>query len=178
MMMSALKAGGMPLLVDHIREADANNPKGYYEFERVKQLPKGDTAWLRSAQGKAVKIISALLEYLPQKYSYKVIFMERDLDEILASQSRMLERNGKAQDHSVSQDEIRQSYQDHLQKISAFLAEGDWFQTLYVSYNNILQQPELAFQEVENFLGRGLDLEKMIRVVDPKLYREKREHQD
>ena len=100
--------------------------------------------------------------------------MERDLDEILASQSRMLERNGKAQDHPVSQDEIRQSYQDHLQKISAFLAEGDWFQTLYVSYNNILQQPELTLQEVSDFLGGGLDLEKMIGVVDPKLYREKR----
>ena len=174
MMMSALQAGGLPLLVDHIRGADANNPKGYYEFERVKKLPKGDTAWLRSAQGKAVKIISALLEFLPQKFEYKVIFMERDLDEILASQSRMLERNGKQEDHPISQAEIRQSYQEHLNKIKNYLAEGDWFQTLYVSYNDILEQPDVSFRKIVDFLDIGLHPEKMVQEVDHNLYREKR----
>ena len=173
MMMSALQAGGMPLLVDHIRGADENNPKGYYEFERVKQLPKGDTVWLRTAQGKAVKIISALLEFLPEKYEYKVIFMERDLDEVLASQTRMLERNGKQQDHPVAKDEIRQSYQEHLEKITDFLTEGNWLHTLYVSYNDILQQPEVEFRKVTDFLGIGLDSGKMAQIVDHHLYREK-----
>ena len=95
MMMSALQAGGMPLVVDEIRQADDNNPKGYYEFERVKKLPKGDTVWLAESPGKAVKIISALLEYLPKEYAYRIIFMERDLGEILASQQRMMVRSGK-----------------------------------------------------------------------------------
>ena len=173
MMMSALEAGGLPLLVDHIRGADANNPKGYYEFERVKKLPKGDDAWLWTAQGKAVKIISALLEFLPPKFEYKVIFMERDLGEILSSQSRMLERNGKQADHPISQAEITQSYQDHLVKIKKFLDEGDWFQPLYVSYNDILQQPDTAFGKIAEFLNIGLDPEKMAQKVDPNLYREK-----
>ena len=173
MMMSALEAGGLPLLVDHIRGADANNPKGYYEFERVKKLPKGDDAWLWTAQGKAVKIISALLEFLPPKFEYKVIFMERDLGEILSSQSRMLERNGKQADHPISQAEITQSYQDHLVKIKKFLDEGDWFQPLYVSYNDILQQPDTAFGKIAEFLNVGLDPEKMAQKVDPNLYREK-----
>jgi hypothetical protein len=173
MMMSALEAGGLPLLVDHIRGADANNPKGYYEFERVKKLPKGDDAWLWTAQGKAVKIISALLEFLPPKFEYKVIFMERDLGEILSSQSRMLERNGKQADHPISQVEITQSYQDHLVKIKQFLDEGDWFQPLYVSYNDILQQPDTAFGKIAEFLNIGLDPEKMAQKVDPNLYREK-----
>jgi hypothetical protein len=173
MMMSALEAGGLPLLLDHIRGADANNPKGYYEFERVKKLPKGDDAWLWTAQGKAVKIISALLEFLPPKFEYKVIFMERDLGEILSSQSRMLERNGKQADHPISQAEITQSYQDHLVKIKKFLDEGDWFQPLYVSYNDILQQPDTAFGKIAEFLNIGLDPEKMAQKVDPNLYREK-----
>ena len=172
-MMSALQAGGMPLLVDHIRTADANNPKGYYEFERVKQLPKGDTAWLRSAQGKAVKIISALLAFLPKKYEYKVIFMERDMDEILASQSRMLERNGTQPERAVSNDEIRQSYQEHLKKVHTLLMDEDWLHPHYVSYNDILEQPELEFRKVADFLDIGLDPERMAQTVDQKLYREK-----
>ncbi len=173
MMMSALQAGGMPLLVDHFRGADANNPKGYYEFERAKKLPKGDIDWLWSAQGKAVKVISALLEFLPQKFVYKVIFMERDLDEILASQSRMLERNGKQDFHPITQAEIRQSYQEHLGKIKNYLSVRDWFQPLYVSYNNILQQPEGEFRKIADFLDIGLDPEKMVQKVDLNLYREK-----
>lgn len=173
MMMSALQAGGMPLLVDHIREADPNNPKGYFEFERVKQLPKGDFSWLRPARGKAVKVISALLEFLPEKFHYKVIFMERDMDEVLASQARMLARNGKQEDHPVSNDEIKQSYQAHLDKVLGLLAKGDWFQTLYVSYNDILCQPDLEFQKVANFLEVGLDPVRMAQIVDHGLYREK-----
>jgi len=89
MMMSALKAGGMKLLVDGKRRADENNPKGYYEYELVKQLPKRAHRWLGSAQGKALKIVSALLVYLPEHYRYRVIFVEREMEEILASQKRM-----------------------------------------------------------------------------------------
>lgn len=173
-MMSALQAGGMELLIDHIRTADANNPKGYYEFERVKQLPKSDYSWLRKARGKGVKIISALLEFLPEKFNYKVIFMQREMNEILSSQARMLERSGKENEHPVSDEAIRHSYQEHLNKVTNYLAAGDWFQTLYVSYNDILAQPDLEFKKVVDFLGVGLDLEKMTKMVDPNLYREKR----
>ena len=85
MMMKMLEAGGIPIVQDGIRTANTDNPKGYYEFERVKQLPKGDTAWLADSHGKAVKIISALLKHLPSDYEYKVLFMRRDLDEVTAS---------------------------------------------------------------------------------------------
>jgi len=118
MMMSALKKGGMPVLVDNIRKADQNNPKGYLEFERVKKLPKGDYDWLAIAQGKAVKIISALLTYLPECYQYKVIFLERDMDEILSSQQRMLERTNKIDEDNKSDEMLRQSYQEHIKKIN------------------------------------------------------------
>lgn len=173
MMMSAIKAGGMPLVVDEIRQADDNNPKGYYEFERVKKLPKGDTGWLETAQGKAVKIISALLEYLPEEYNYRVIFMERDLGEILASQQRMMIRNGKDHNFSDEDNQLYQSFFDHLAVINRWLDGRKGIQTLYVSYNDILSDPIAQFQTVADFLDGKVDPAAMAKVVDPALYREK-----
>jgi len=173
MMMSALKTGGMPLVVDEIREADANNPKGYYEFERVKKMPKGDTAWVAAAPGKAVKIISALLEFLPAEYTYRVIFMERDLGEIMASQQRMMVRNGKDLGYEKDEDQIYQSFTEHLTQMNQWLSERKDFQTLYVSYNDILSDPLTQFRRVADFLDHKVDPAAMTKVVDPQLYREK-----
>ena len=172
MMMSALKNSGMPVLIDDLRRADANNPKGYFEFERVKKLAKQDDHWLESAQGKAVKIISALLTYLPDRYFYKVIFLNRNMDEILASQRRMLERLNKSSDEGQDDGSLRQSYTDHLKDISSWLGEQSWLQTLYVSYNDILCQPEKEFLRVAGFLENRVDPHLMTQVVDPDLYRE------
>jgi ElaB/YqjD/DUF883 family membrane-anchored ribosome-binding protein len=173
MMMSALKAGGMDLVVDDVREADVNNPNGYYEFERVKKMPKGDIAWLKDTHGKAIKVISALLTYLPKDHHYKVIFMERDLDEILASQQRMLERSGKTQKNEAEEEKIRESYQSHLHDVKTWLGLQDWLQTLTVSYNDILSYPDETMQAVAQFLDNSVDAEAMTSVVDPGLYREK-----
>lgn len=97
MMMRMLEAGGMPILTDSIRSANQDNPLGYYEFEPVKGLAKGNSAWMPLAQGKAVKIISALLEYLPAGYNYKLVFMHRKMDEVVTSQRRMLSHRGEPQ---------------------------------------------------------------------------------
>ncbi len=173
MMMSALKAGGMDLMVDDVREADANNPKGYFEFERVKKMPKGDTGWLNEARGKAVKVISALLEYLPKNYQYKLIFMERDLDEILASQQHMLERTGNEKKDRTDEAEIRESYLSHLSEVKTWLDSQDWIQTLNVSYNDILSRPAETMKAIAHFLDNRVDAGAMAAVVDPGLYREK-----
>src|SRR5262245_12295550 len=97
MMMSMLEAGGLGALTDGIRAADEDNPKGYYEFERVKKI-KQDTAWLADAKGRVVKMISQLLLDLPAAYQYRIIFMRRNIDEILASQKQMMVRRGTAKD--------------------------------------------------------------------------------
>lgn len=173
MMMSALEAGGMSLVVDEIREADTSNPKGYFEFERVKKMPKGDIGWLKDARGKGIKVISALLDSLPDDYQYRVIFMERDLVEILASQRRMLERTGKKQEGQPDDDRIRDSYISHLRDVKEWMDGQDWIQTLYVSYNDILANSEETMQEIAEFLDNRVDPFEMIKVVDPELYREK-----
>lgn len=162
----------MDLLVDGFRQADQNNPKGYFEFEKVKKLPRGDYRWLISAQGKGVKVISALLEFLPDNRQYRVIFMERDIDEILASQKRMLKRTGREAQHPVSDQEMRDSYKEHLAHVKAWLSEKDWIRTIFVSYNDILREPEEVFQQIASFLDKSVNPAAMAEVVEPALYRE------
>lgn len=173
MMMSALRAGGMPLLVDGIREPDMNNPKGYFEFERVKKLPVGDTEWLISAEGKAVKIISALLEYLPETYPYRIVFMEREIDEILQSQKRMLSQSGKDRGAPVPDENLRQHFLAHLEEVKSFLHKSDALKVITISYNDVLRNPESEFKRVAQFLDNVVDPALMVEVVDPDLYREK-----
>ena len=174
MMMKMLEAGGIPPLTDEIREADKDNPKGYYEFERVKQMDKGDVEWLSQAQGKTVKVISALLQHLPEEYDYNVIFMERHMPEILASQRKMLVHRGE--DAGEMDDrQMATLFQKHVQKIRQWLDEQENFSTLYVHYSNALADPQTTAEQVHHFLARDLDVEKMVGVVDPDLYRNRRE---
>ena len=170
MMMKMLEAGGVPLLTDHIRTPDEDNPKGYYEFERVKRLPKGDTAWLAEAQGKAVKVISALLEHLPPTYRYKVIFMQRDLREVLASQRKTLLHRGEDPD-KVDEERLRHLFAKHLQQVRLWLAQQPHMEVLEVSYNLLLQDPIPHVKRINAFLGGRLNEEAMAQVVDPTLYR-------
>ncbi|HJW90978.1 MAG TPA: sulfotransferase [Anaerolineales bacterium] len=173
MMMKMLEAGGIPALTDNLRSADDDNPKGYYEFERVKKLPEGDHAWLDEAQGKSVKVISALLEHLPPAYDYKVIFMLREMGEILASQRQMLIRTGKPTD-TVSDGKLAEMYRKHLARVEAWLKAQPNISAHLVDYNQMLKDPRPTVQQIEEFLGGQLDSERMMGVVDPSLYRQRR----
>jgi len=173
MMMKMLESAGLEILTDNLRSADESNPKGYYEFERVKQLKVGDFDWLPEARGKVVKIISALLEYLPSQYQYRIIFMRRNMDEILSSQRQMLVRDGKPVD-DVADTKLADLYESHLKKIEAWLEAQPNMSTLYVSYNQILKDPEPDVTRLIQFLGGTLDRDRMLKTVDPNLYRERR----
>jgi hypothetical protein len=172
MMMKMLEAGGIPPLTDEIRSADIDNPKGYYEFERVKKLPDGDSSWLKDAEGRAVKIISALLKHLPSSYSYKVIFMRRKMSEILASQKAMLARRGEDPE-SVNDEEMAALFGKHLQSVIHWLETSENIQVLYVDYNVMLKNPENYKNEIEHFIGSKVDSEKMMEVIDSSLYRQR-----
>jgi hypothetical protein len=172
MMMKMLDAGGVSPVTDNIRTADDDNPKGYYEFERVKQLDT-DTAWLPDAQGKVVKVISMLLEKLPAGYNYKVLFMRREIEEILASQRQMLIRRGEPTD-KVSDEEMAQMYAMHLKKIEAWMAERDNIDVLYVQYNEVIEKVQTWSVKINKFLGGILDTDSMNAVVDKSLYRQRK----
>jgi hypothetical protein len=173
MMMKMLEATGLEILTDNLRTANENNPKGYYEFERVKGLKAGDFDWLSEAQGKVVKVISALLEYLPNQYPYQIIFMRRNMDEILSSQRQMLIRDGK-QDDPVNDGKLAELYENHLKKTETWLEQQPNIHTLYISYNQILGDPEPDLNRINQFLGGNLNMKAMLQVVDQNLYRERR----
>lgn len=172
MMMKMLEAGGMTVLIDHIRTADEDNPKGYYEFERVKQI-KEDKAWLPEAKGKVVKMVAALLKHLPPDYAYKVVFLRRTIEEVLASQHKMLIRRGEPAD-STADERMAELFRKHIEQIEAWLAEQPNIETIYVEYGHILESPVEQAQAVNRFLGGTLDTHKMADVVDPSLYRQRR----
>lgn len=172
MVMKMLEAGGIPPLTDKIRVADEDNPKGYYEFERVKKLPDGDVNWLPEAQGKSVKVIAALLEYLPGEYTYQVIFVNRAMQEILASQKKMLEHREEAA--KVSDEKMAALFEKHKRNMIAWMEKQENFTYIEVSYNELLKDPLPGLRKVNQFLGSNLDTKKMAAVVDPKLYRQKK----
>ena len=171
MMMRMLEAGGMAVLIDRIRGADEDNPQGYYEFERVKQL-EHDKGWLPEAKGKAVKMISALLKYLPNDYQYKVIFMQRKMGEILSSQKQMLLRRGEATD-AVSDDKMAEVFQKHLAQTQSWLNQQPNVQVLFIDYDETVRNPLTQAQRVSQWLGSFLDVWEMAAAVDPKLHRQR-----
>ena len=173
MMMKMLEAGGLPPLTDNLRTADEDNPKGYYEFERVKQLPKGDVAWLPDAQGKVVKVIAALLPSLPGGYQYRVIFMQRAMPEVLASQRQMLIRRGEDPD-KIPDDVIAKLFEKHLKQVNDWVSQQPNVERLDVNYNEMLKNPQPFIQPINAFLGGQLDARRMAAVVDPSLHRQRK----
>lgn len=169
MMMKMLAEGGLEMVSDALRAADEDNPNGYFEFEPVKQLSKGQTEWVVQAGGKVTKVISNLLEYLPREYQYKVIFMERDLSEVLASQHKMLKN--RQETTSVTDAEMRAQFEQHLSAIKYWLARQPNMEIMYVSYNAMLVEPESLVRRVAEFIDIPLDIEKMLSVPNQTLYR-------
>lgn len=170
MMMKMLEAGGLPVLIDGRRSADRDNPEGYYEFERVKALDKGDTGWVADAHGQVVKVISALLEFLPADQSYRVIFMHRRIEEVLRSQHKMLQHRGEATD-AIGDAEIAALFAKHVDKVQDWMRRQPNFRVLDVNYNALLADPLPHIRAVNQFLGHALDEQRMAEVVNPDLYR-------
>jgi len=170
MMMKMLDAGGLPGLTDCRRSPDESNPQGYYEFERVKRLPDGDQEWLEAARGKAVKVISALLEFLPPIYPYKILYMQRNIIEVLNSQRQMLNRLHQEMD-SVSDEHFVSLFQKHEAKVEAWISGQPTMEICHVSYNDLLVNPWIQLEKVQQFLEVPLNLQNMLQVVDMNLYR-------
>ncbi|MBZ0090281.1 MAG: sulfotransferase [Thermoanaerobaculia bacterium] len=174
MAMKMLAAGGLEVVADGIRTADEDNPRGYFEDERVKALGEGrDKGWLRAARGRAVKVISYLLKDLPADNNYKVIFLRRDLREVLASQGKMLERRNEANESSDQQ--MLEIFESHLWRVDYLFKRAAHFERLDLRYAEVVAEPRRAAERINAFLGGSLDVEKMVEAVDPKLYRNRAE---
>jgi hypothetical protein len=171
LMMQMLVAGGMPLLTDQERKPDIDNPRGYCEWEPAKLLPKQPNR-IDEAEGKAVKVISQLLLCLPRGRNYKVIFMERPLPEVLASQDEMLKRRGSAE--SIDHATLTSAFRDHMRDVVAWLEHRDEIPICRIGYRKVLSDPSGSAQKVCDFLEVNLDVDAMAREVDFSLYRNRR----
>ncbi len=169
MMMKMLADGGVPILIDEIRNADEDNPNGYYEFEPVKQLVDNQNKWLANADGKAVKIISALLEYLPPQQHYKVIFMEREIEEILASQQKMLSRRNEKSE--IEDAAMQEQFEQHLAAVKYWLGRQANIDVIYVEYKRMMVDAGEYCQQIADFIGIPMNVEKMRAVPNGSLYR-------
>jgi hypothetical protein len=171
MAMKMLEAGGVEVVTDGARAADIDNPKGYFEDDRVLDLAKAeDKTWLRSARGRAVKIISYLLRHLPGENNYQVVFMRRDIGEVLASQAKMLQRRGE--ESGADDAAMRELFETDLWRASYHIRNSGHIDALDVHYAEVLADPAAHARHIADFLGRDdLDVEAMAAIVDPELYR-------
>jgi hypothetical protein len=169
LMMQMLAAGGMPLLTDNIRRPDEENPRGYFEFEPVKQL-KRDHSWLAAATGKAVKIIHLLLYELPPDRSYRVVFMRRKLNEVLASQQKMLQRSGR-QPVPANEGLLTKAFESQIVQVRQWLAQQPHFRVLEIWHHDVMAKPGEQAALVNQFLGSSLNESAMTAVVEVTLHR-------
>jgi LPS sulfotransferase NodH len=172
LMMKMLEAGGLTLLVDHVRQADEDNPKGYYEFEPVKAMKAGDSDWLPDARGKVVKVVAPLLKYLPEGGQYRIVFMRRAMPEILASQKKMLERRGQDPD-AIPDDVIAAAFEKQLDEVLRWMAVAPNVDFIEVDYAALVANAPPIISELVPFLGGEIDSAAMAAVVDPTLYRQR-----
>jgi hypothetical protein len=172
LVMQMLRAGGMPVLADDARPADADNPAGYLEYAPVLHTAH-DASWVAGAPGKAVKVIYALLRQLPPTFSYRVLWMCRDLDEVIASQQAMLARRGAAEDEGLSRERLAEVFAAQLAELETWVAQQPSFRLLALDYAAVIAEPGRAARDIDTFLGGGLDVAAMAGVVDASLHRQR-----
>ncbi len=171
LMMQMIDAGGLRALTDEARARDKDNPRGYYELEAVKRT-KQDPSWLDTARGRVVKMVYLLLYDLPADRSYRVIFMKRDLREVVRSQADMLARR-QTRGADLTDSQMIKAFQGQLAKIQRWLDEQSNFRVLFVNYNDLMKDPAPPVEAVDRFLGGQLHHDAMLRCMDPSLYRQR-----
>ena len=171
LMMQMLQAGGLPALTDGLRSADQDNLRGYLEFEPVKRL-RSDRSWLPQARGQVVKIIHLLLRdlLLDGSLQYRIVFMQRPIDEVIASQHSMLQREGKA---GGDPEVLKKAFESQLAQLQIWLAGQADIAVLAVPYHRVMEQPQAVAEDLAAFLGLPLDTAAMVQAVDPSLHRQR-----
>jgi len=172
MMMKMLESGGVPVMTDNLRQADIDNLNGYYEFQPALKV-KQDNSWLVDASHKAVKMVYQLLYDLPDGFEYRVLMMRRAMDEVLASQKKMLARLGKPTD-AIPDEKMAEIFHAGLAKFEAWIAQKPNFRLIDVDYNKMVVDPIPQIEAIDALLGGGLDKDAMAAVVQPDLYRNRK----
>jgi predicted AlkP superfamily phosphohydrolase/phosphomutase/tetratricopeptide (TPR) repeat protein len=169
LMMQMLRAGGIEPMTDAKRAADEDNPEGYWEWEAIKKLPQ-DPRLIEQAEGKSVKVISALLPSLPGKHRYTIIYMVRPTEQVVDSQWAMLARQC-TQPKSEKQHLI-EVQEHHSRQIREVLKKSDRVRLLEVSYPELVADPEPVIARLAELLSERFRPGPAVAAcVQPKLFR-------
>jgi hypothetical protein len=171
LMMQMLSAGGLPVLTDSERQADTDNPRGYFEWERIKLLPKQPDC-IAEAEGKVVKVISQLLFALPAGREYRVIFMQRPLTEVIASQAEMIRRRGTT-GAPLPASALIAGLTAHLNQVNAWLKDKTHISVHRAEHQDVLREPLRTSESIQQFLECPLDVVAMSQQIDTSLYRQR-----
>ncbi len=171
LMMQILKEGGMNLLTDNIREADENNQRGYYEFEKVKKMAI-DNSWLVNADGKVIKIIAQLLRFLPHTFDYKIIFMERDYSEVINSQNKMIKNLG-TKNQKMDAELLKKIFLKQVVSIKEMLVHQENCSVEFINFKDLIFDSKNTIEKINRFMNQNLNEEKMLSAIIPQLYRER-----
>ena len=162
-----LHKGGIDILTDHDRKADESNPKGYFEFQPVMTIHK-DNSWLGEAKNKSVKVVAPLLKFLSPEYRYKVIFMNRDLTEIIKSQQKMIGKNP-----DVLPVTLFEAFNKQLEQVETWKQKEPGVELMYLNYKDVLENTDEVIKNLSSFIGLELNSSEMASCVDKSLYRNK-----
>jgi len=169
LMMQMLEAGGMLLFTDQKRTPDVNNPNGYFEHEAVKRITR-DTSWMIDARDKVVKIIADLLVFLPLEFEYNIIFMLRDLDEIIDSQNKMLLLSGKTLGR-LKRNQLKEAFQQTIDRVRIWAGTRNNIRIFYQKYEDLIHAPHQNVKRIADFMDRTIDQSAAAGVIDKNLYR-------
>jgi predicted AlkP superfamily phosphohydrolase/phosphomutase/tetratricopeptide (TPR) repeat protein len=174
MVMQMLDAGGMPILTDALRQADQDNPRGYFEHEAVKALFR-DQSWLTEARGKALKVVVPLVRNLPTGCNYRILLIDRDFDEILASQAKMIARRGESIAETPDRsDRLRCEFARQIAQTMSQLGQTEDVRLLSIRHSDVIRDPAASARLINEFAGGGLDCARMSAAVDRSLHRNRR----
>lgn len=168
LMMQLFKAANASIATDSIREEDENNPKGYYELEAVKGIVKNNT-FLKEYDGKAIKIVAPLVTFIDLSLEYRVVFILRDLDEVVQSQEKMV---GK--DQQDQKEKFKKMYALHIEKSRQFL-QAHAIPFIEIHHRELLQNPDNSLQRLIDFCGWETPMAELKSVIDDSLYRNRKE---
>jgi cystathionine beta-lyase len=173
LLMQMLDVGGIPALSDGARPPDAGNPRGYYEHALVAKLGRDPraAALVRSARGRALKVIHALLPALPRDVPLRVLVAERALADVAASQAKVLGVEvADSGPGPLAPERLAQIYAAQLEEALAQLAARPDCGVLRVDTAQLVHAPAAGCAQIAAFLGGGLDVAAMARGISPALY--------
>lgn len=166
LMMNILSALDQDVFYDDERKSDASNPGGYFESQLVKGIPHGEISFLNEVES-WVKITANYIPYICDNFSIKMIYMDRSLEEVARSQSKMIDEGISDLERQV------ELLAEARERAFYFMRSRLNIDYHVVNYGELVRSPDDSVGALSRFLGGAGDCSRAVAVVDEKLYRNK-----